>query len=41
MARKGRRATNEERLIAIQMHENGFTADRIAQIMNVGRSSVF
>jgi transposase len=41
MAKKGRRATNEERLVAIQMYENGFTADRIAQVMNVSRSSVF
>jgi transposase len=41
MAKKGRRATNEERLVAIQMYENGFSADGIAQIMNVGRSSVF
>lgn len=41
MAKKGRRATNEERLAAIQMHDNGLTADRIAEILNVGRSSVF
>jgi transposase len=31
MAKKGRRATDEERL----------AADRIAEILNVGRSSVF
>jgi transposase len=41
MAKKGRRATNEERFTAIQMHENGLTADRIADILDVGRSSVF
>jgi transposase len=41
MAKKGRRATNEERLAAIQMYDNGLDADRIAEIMNVGRSSVF
>lgn len=41
MAKKGRRATNEERLAAIQMYDNGLDADRIAVIMNVSRSSVF
>jgi transposase len=41
MARKGRRAANEERLIAVQMHENGMSADQIAEAMNVGRSTVF
>jgi transposase len=41
MAKKGRRATNEERLAAIQMYDNGLTADRIAEVLNVGRSSVF
>jgi transposase len=41
MAKKGRRATNEERLAAIQMYDSGFTADRIAEILDVGRSSVF
>jgi len=41
MAKKGRRATNEERLAAIQMYDNELTADRIAEILNVGRSSVF
>jgi transposase len=41
MARKGRRATNEERLAAIRMYDNGLTADRIAEILDVGRSSVF
>ncbi|MGH3947885.1 MAG: IS630 family transposase [Pseudonocardiaceae bacterium] len=41
MAKKGRRATNEERLAAIQMYDNGLTPDRIAEILDVGRSSVF
>jgi len=41
MAKKGRRATNEERLAAIQMYDNGLTADRIAEILDVGRSTVF
>jgi transposase len=41
MAKKGRRAINEERLAAIQMYDNGLTADRIAEILDVGRSSVF
>src|SRR5919197_942472 len=41
MAKKGRRATNEERLSAIQMYDNGLTADRIAEILDVSRSSVF
>ncbi len=41
MAKKGRRATNEERFAAIQMYDNGLTADQIAEILNVGRSSVF
>ena len=41
MAKKGRRATNEERLAAVQMYDNGLSADRIAEILGVGRSSVF
>ena len=41
MAKKGRQATNEERLAAIRMYENKLTADRIAEILEVGRSSVF
>ena len=41
MAKKGRRATNEERLAAIRMYENKLAADRIAEILDVGRSSVF
>jgi len=41
MAKKGRRATNEERFAAVQMYDNGLDADRIAEMMNVSRSSVF
>lgn len=41
MAKKGRRATNEERLAAIQMHENNIPATRIAEILGVSRASVF
>jgi transposase len=41
MAKKGRRATNEERFAAVQMYDNGLDVDRIAEIMNVSRSSVF
>jgi transposase len=41
MARKGRRATNEERLAAVRMHENGISAERIAETLGVSRASVF
>jgi transposase len=41
MAKKGRRAVNEERLVAVQLYENGMSADQIAEAMNVGRSTVF
>lgn len=41
MAKKGRRAANEERLVAVQMYENGMSAEQIAEVMNVGRSTVF
>ena len=41
MAKKGRRATNEERFAAIQMHEYRIPADRIADILGVSRASVF
>ena len=41
MAKKGRRAASEERLVAIQMHENNFRATRIAEILGVSRASVF
>ena len=39
MAKKGRRATNEERLAAIRMYENGLSPDQITEIMEVGRGS--
>src|ERR1019366_5592365 len=32
MAKKGRRAASEERLVAIQIHENNFRATRIARV---------
>jgi transposase len=41
MAKKGRRATNEERFTAVQMYENGISAEEVAQILGVSRSSVF
>lgn len=41
MAKKGRRASNEERLTAIRMHEQRIPADRIAEILGVNRASVF
>jgi len=41
MAKKGRRATNEERLRAVQLLERGYSADEVAVILQVGRSSVF
>jgi transposase len=41
MAKKGRRAANEERLLAVQMQENGMSVPEIAEIMNIGRSTVF
>jgi transposase-like protein len=41
MAKKGRRATNEERLRAVQLLENGYDVDTVADILGVGRSSVF
>jgi transposase len=41
MAKKGRRATNEERLTAIQMYENNIPVTRISEILGVSRASVF
>jgi transposase len=40
VAKKGRRATNEERLLAIQMYQNGYPQAEIAKILNVGTRSV-
>ena len=41
MAKKGRRATEEERLLAVQLMERGKSPEVVAEILNVGRSSVF
>jgi transposase len=41
MAKKGRRASNEERLMAVQMYERGIPVEQITDIMGVGRSSIF
>lgn len=41
MARKGRRADEEERVHAVRLMETGKSADEIAEILNVGRSTVF
>ena len=41
MAKKGRRATNEERVLAVQLMEAGRSPDEVAEILGVGRSSVF
>jgi len=41
MAKKGRRATEEERIQAVQLIESGRNADEVAEIMGVGRRSVF
>jgi transposase len=40
MAKKGRRATEEERILAVQLIESGRKIDEVADIMNVGRSTV-
>lgn len=41
MAIKGRRATPEERISACEAVENGTSADIVAQVLGVARSSVF
>jgi transposase len=41
MAKKGRRATEEERLIAVQLMERGQSPETVAEILGVSRSSVF
>lgn len=41
MAKKGRRATHEERIAAVEMLRKGISADRVADILNVSRASVF
>jgi transposase len=40
MAKKGRRATEEERIIAVQLIESGETFDEVAEKLNVSRRSV-
>ena len=41
MAKKGRRATEEERLRAVQLMEEGASPELVAEFLGVGRSSVF
>ncbi|GHE39843.1 hypothetical protein GCM10017673_47760 [Streptosporangium violaceochromogenes] len=41
MARKGRRATSEEKVFAIRLLEQGMSPDRVAEALDVGRQSVF
>lgn len=41
MAKKKRRATEEERILAVQMLESGRNADEVAEILGVGRRTVF
>lgn len=41
MAKKGRRATEEERIRAVQLVEEGKSAELVAEVLGVGRSSVF
>ena len=41
MAKRGRRATFEERVSVCEALESGISADTIVQVMNVSRSSVF
>lgn len=40
MAKKGRRATEEERLRAVQLLEDGCSPELVADLLGVGRSSV-
>jgi transposase len=41
VAKKGRRATEEERIRAVQLMEEGKSPELVAEILGVGRSSVF
>ncbi|MFI6458702.1 helix-turn-helix domain-containing protein, partial [Streptosporangium amethystogenes] len=41
MARKGRRATFEEKVFALRLLEGGMSPDRVADALGVGRESVF
>jgi Transposase and inactivated derivatives len=40
MAKKGRRATEEERILAVQLIESGRKIDEVVEIMGVGRRTV-
>lgn len=40
MAKKGRRATEEERIMAVQLIESGRKIDDVTEIMGVGRSTI-
>lgn len=40
MAKKGRRATEEERILAVQLIESGRKIDEVVEIMGVGRTTV-
>ena len=41
MARKGRRSSNEERIEAIRLLQQGYTREEVANILNVAASSVY
>lgn len=41
MARKGRRSTNEERMDAIRLLQQGYTRAQVANILNVAESSIY
>ncbi|GAT68731.1 hypothetical protein PS9374_04396 [Planomonospora sphaerica] len=41
MARKGRRATFEEKVFALRLLEQGMSPDRVAEALGVGRESIF
>jgi transposase len=41
MAKKGRRATDEERVRVVQLLEDGYSAEAVADMLGVARSSVF
>lgn len=41
MARKGRRSTNEERMNAIRLLQQGYTREQVASILDVAESSVY
>lgn len=40
MAKKGRRATQEEKILAVQLIESGKKIDNVVEIMGVGRTTV-